>query len=299
VFGSQHSGKTNVCELLAQQWQRVGSTELREMYFVAGRSDALWDALAMARRSDQSGRLNSCKTLWIFDDLDVAMSGLSPEHAAAAANEFVRLVQDRPDSDLVVATGSRLPAQLATQLAGVANRLYLRAANKDQHVNWGLPLVTYRADAPAGRAIFRGLETQVAHSERQQPRFVSACASIPTDELLAVVTSRHDEWRGGVFFNHEQWRVQLVNEVPLPNQSAFSGRTVVLGEPEDWIGNPMTVTQLRSTATFLFDRTSPAEVRQITRRSALPPPVFEPDQALLWRKGGGFRRLRLARHPKQ
>lgn len=299
VFGSQGSGKTMVCELLAQQWGAAREDDSHETRFIDGDPGRLWDALERFRHASQDAQHADSHTLWIFDDLDVAVSQLSAEHALAAAAEIARLVHTHPADHLVVLTLSRMPPQLASNLAGVSNRLYLRAANKEQHVSWGLPVKTFNVHAPAGRAEFRGLETQISVARAHSPRFTTPREALPVDELVAVVTVRRELWLAGAFSGTAYWQMQSLEDRDIQPPSDAEGAIALVGEPEDWMGNPLFAERYRGMATFLFDRVSAAEIRQITRRTELPPPVFESDEALLWRKGAGFRRVRLKRHPER
>lgn len=289
VFGSQGSGKTALCELVAKQWTKRA---LHDVRFAEGRPDRVWDMLENARDLLGAVRTPGTSRLWIFDDLDVAYSRMSAEHAQAASNTLSQMLQDRGPDDCVLISLSRIPTPLAPVLSGHPNRIYLAAAHREQHVGWGLPLRTFVPNAPPGRAHYHGLETQIGYTSYRQPRYGGLVENLPADRAVAIVTTRREFWRqsltaGGV-------AVHMLGQ----EQSEKSELTTIVGEPEDWLANPALTRECRTNSEFIFDRVSVAELRQITRRSTLPPPVIDPNEALIWASGGEFRRVRLVRHPE-
>lgn len=288
VFGSQGSGKTTLCELVAKQWTQHALSEVR---FADGRPDQVWDMLENARELLGMSRPQGASRLWVFDDLDVAFSRMSAEHAQAASNTLSQILLECTPSDYVIISLSRVPAPLSPVLSGHPNRIYLRAAHREQHVGWGLPLRTFAPNAPRGRAHYHGLETQIGYTSDRQPRYRGLVEALSAERAGAVVTTRREFWRQSLTGGGAP--VQMLGQ----EQSEQSELTTIVGEPEDWLANPTLTRQCRTTTQFIFDRVSIAEVRQITRRATLPPPIIDPNEALIWASGGEFRRVRLVRHP--
>lgn len=299
VLGSQRSGKTQLCETFAQQWSAQQDRSPTGVVFLEGDGALLWDVLFSSRhRNARAGDRSS--TLWLFDDLDVAVSQLGAEHAQAVAHEFGRFLQSRPSGDLVVATLGRLPALFAQTFTATSHRFHLAAANKEQHIAWGLPSASYRPKVPSGRGWYQGFETQIALSDSTAPRTGHEVGEMSPTKLRAVVSSRREFWREVT--SHESGGAQLIvlDSFSASARDLVDGGEehprVILGCVDDWSNHAALLQQCRAQAEFVFDQVSPAEIRQITRQAKLPPPVVHPDELLVWRQGEEFNRVRRVHH---
>jgi len=299
VLGCSQSGKTNTADLIAEQW--IEQDQEHEVRFIPGSAEIVWQQLAEALDRIDSDAASSPPTLWIFDDLDAAIDQMSGDHSSHVGHLLNRVVRELPKQHGIVFTLARLPSQLSAALLTTSHRVMLRAAHKEQHVMWGLSSNTYSAKTPPGRAHYGDLTIQVGYAGSMVTRQQLAVEPLPADELLAVVSSRTRFWQR---HTSARWpEVECVRIGELESSSRVteisgeqSSRPVYIGDVDEWLSNPSLANHLRLNATWIFDGCSALELRQIIRKSTVPPPVIRSDAVVTWRHQEGFKTAKLAHH---
>lgn len=300
VLGGRGAGKTNLCELIASQWNsgdaqvtigRHGTARTERIRFSDADPERAWDQLHALLEALDMPDADETARLWVFDDIDRAVQRLSPEHASAIVAMMSRALREVSSRDALVLTMNRIPAQFSSMLNGFGNRLFLRASTQEDHVLWGLTAKSYHRSAPAGRALYRDLPVQLALTQSVAKRSPVECLELPDLAVLAVMTSRPGMWQAlGEQMIPDAVLINIGKDEPKVPEAS---RIIIVGDSEDWLLNASIMLQLRNQAGWIFDKCSTAEIKQVVRKATLPPPTIQPNTALFWNSEAGFRRVRL------
>jgi S-DNA-T family DNA segregation ATPase FtsK/SpoIIIE len=301
VLGARASGKTNTADLIASQW--LQRSPHHTVWFADGNAELVWEQLNRALTELEGETTQASPTLWVFDDVDSAIEHLSPEHASQAVHLLSRMVRELPNQHNIILTLTRIPGQLSAMLSTLTSRVLLRAANREQHIVWGLPPSTFSPSVPAGRATFGDVTVQIAQAASAVKRTTLRDEPLPDHPVLAVITPRARFWRQRAARSWPDAEFISLAEGGVDSAAARqiihgSVKVVCVGDGDDWLGNSSLSTELRHRALWVFDGCTHTEIRQIIRKSTLPPPLMRANTALTWQSQDGFRRVRLARHPE-
>lgn len=291
VLGAAGSGKSQFLALLLAQ----GAVA------VAGGIEGLWDAVA---GSVEKVRLATAEPVTLLiDDLDALVSRLGDDHEPAFVDLLVELLRTGSAAGVtVVVAARRVPARLQTIAASCDSRLVLRQQNRQEHLLAGGDPTLFDGNAPAGRGEWHGAALQVAfasHNELVESRPGGPPpVFMPTGPTL-VVTPRAKEFA----VRYPDCLAVVVRAGDRGGPAAdelgvhpADRPTLFVADPDAWQANWQLLSELRSTATMIFDRCSVADFRAITGNRQLPPPI-EPGSSSAWlfQPGGSPRRVRFAR----
>lgn len=299
ILGSARSGKSALIASLSAQC----SVAVRENTVItsAGRADEVWDALTALQRARAICE-DSPPAVWLFDDLDAAWEQFGAEHAAQAAELLRTLIRRPPSGHALVFAMQRLPAALSQLFQPVEHRLFFRAASREQHLGWGLPLVSYSPTSPPGRGMFRGHaihgwlhpSSAVQPSTERVERWVEELPSALVTESFALLSARNpDTLRSSAWLQlSEVWQQGSISALARLSASPMPSR--VAGTIEEWSALLRHAPALRTGFSWLFEPSSPSEIRHIVGRAWTAPPVNTVDTLLAWHHERGFRRVTLA-----
>ncbi|PJJ72703.1 S-DNA-T family DNA segregation ATPase FtsK/SpoIIIE [Diaminobutyricimonas aerilata] len=245
----------------------------------AARLAQVWDALDDA----EEAFAGAVPALLLLDDLDAVLHAAGDEYATVMLDRLVRLLREGPAGGVRAAmTVARASGRLAHVLAACRTRLLLRIDDRQEHLMAGGSADNWGPRLPPGGAHLDGRRLQVAlpHRLPAADEHVRAVRVHPGREGLVVVSARPREliarWRDA----GPALRIADVAAHDRPQLEVGSGAapTVLVGDPDVWQGHWNAVTELGRRLPVLFDGCTVAELRTLTRRRELPPPL-PPDVA--------------------
>lgn len=291
VLGARGSGKTNLCELMAQQMSNKLDKKTR-VDFASADPAAQFDQVSRIQSRIQLGisapdaPVNdpSEAVLWLLDDLDLLLNSVSLEQQHSILQVLNQAVRLLPASDAIVCTASKLTSGV-TQLASLSGlRLHFRASSKEEHLAWGLPAAQFGRKSTPGRAIFDGNFVQIARCEDRATR---RSASVENwNDVVARQRKRFDKSPIIVLTSRPSyWREHQVSQTPED--------ALLVIEPEDVFVHPEKPMTLLRSSDWIFDALLPGEAQQITRGRHPQPVISSPHHVLAWRHDRGFWRVTL------
>lgn len=292
VLGARRSGKSNLCDLVAEQWNATFGEDSTRV--VGNSPDSLWDALHDAFAG---GGADARPRLWVFDDFDAAFAQLAPEQALQIATWLNHGLTNTDGVNGLLFTAQKVPSMLASVFSGSCARVFLKAATKEQHMAWGLPASSFSSRLSAGRGYLNETTLQVARAQQRAVRVRVKLSEIPMGETIAVVTPHPERTREQLTrlwpsSTCERLGDECPNTVDL-TQTESHERRMVLGTADEWMHKIM---RGLAPSSWMFTACTPGEIKQLTRTSDPPPPCQTADTALLWQKSAGFSRVTLERH---
>lgn len=221
VLGGPQSGKSNVIDHLA--------TQLPAARVIPKDPEAAWDALAEI--------ITDPPEVVLCDDLDV-MLATWPEpwqgEAAARWEGFVR--RAGYTGTTIVATGQRLLGPTARIAELLPRRALLRLASRTDHIASGGQNADFQPNAPTGRAVLDGLQTQFVLT---QPRAAMASAPppaawAPPAHLVCGLVMRTGGDRFQRVRSHLGREVLDLADLEAGTDVQALVGVVLVGEPEQW-----------------------------------------------------------------
>ncbi|MBB5640223.1 FtsK/SpoIIIE domain-containing protein [Cryobacterium roopkundense] len=289
VVGGARSGKSTLLQSLA--------TDTR-CTLIPADVEGTWDALARAcRRLESVGPVvgdpvPAQPRVLLLDDLDAVCARWDPEHRMDALDMLTTLLRDGPAAQLfVVVCVQRLVGALQHLTATCENVLILRVPNAAEHQAAGGTAAQFDATLPPGGGRWRGLRVQLlcpdvraAVPTRQAP---PAAGPEPLHPLLVVTRASAGaaaRWRSAGGGNNQI--VDLTGKPVLSGGerlevTAGGGAVIVLGDAEAWQTQWAVLAALRTRATLVFEGSSLADFRVVSRRRELPPPLA-PGRGHVW-----------------
>lgn len=299
LLGAARTGKSNGLRLLAQ------SQSACRVLLVPRGIEGAWDTLTeMANRARSGGA--AVATLLLIDDLDSLLARIPTEYTS----EFLAAVQ------LLARDGGRVGIQLAaairrtTGLAGILplfeQTIMLRMASREEHVLAGGEAARWDAALPPGGGIHRGHRVHLALADDPgaAPEPEPAAVRFLPGRTYVLVSA----WPGrrvrqlrvhadsvcviDIGEELDRAREHTDRETPggpIAERAPGSGAlrlgearaTVLVGDVEQWQTHSVMLGRLRRENTLVFDGSSLAEFRMITRSRQLPPPL-EPNASRVW-----------------
>ncbi|MGK3953577.1 FtsK/SpoIIIE domain-containing protein [Microbacterium sp. I2] len=276
VLGGAGSGVTNALELLAAQAPR-GVVRLPHD------AEGLWDAVAgLAERMPEPGGVI------IVDDLDALATRLPAEYAQFVVERLERIVRRAGDAGVLVAAGAHRLTGAVSRIADlVPRRLLLPYANRTDHAAAGGDPGLFDPDAPAGRGRWAGLTVQVAIAAQQPVVATSRPAPWhPSGPLTGFVARRSPAAREAL----AAWEQRGARLVEVDRYAAdpgvAEGRTVLVGEPDEWQRHWRLLADLRGDHDLVVDTSCASELRVLIGVRELPP-YCEPGAGRAWLVSAG------------
>ncbi len=290
ILGAPGSGKTVALSAIAAaaavQWLPAGVAQA-------------WDTVAKLENS-VGGRL------LLADDLDSLLARFPADHRAEFIDRFARLLRDGPGRGIRLVIAAQRPTADIQSLASLApSRLFLRHSSRQDLVLAGGDGSKFADGLPPGAGLWCGNRVQVASVPASTPPPVPPRETeLSPTRPLAIVSTRSGALAASLRANgrangsvHE-----LSGSVAAPGELVVSGgggRSIVVGDPDEWQSRWGAIAALRQVADVLFDGCSVAEFRALTRSRELPPPLggmgTPGGDGLCWRldEHGGASRARL------
>ena len=295
VVGARGSGKTTALATLACQ--------LPAAIVVDGRSPAGIEQLC-----DGIERASAEDAVLIVDDLDVLVGRLAAEQSDLVVDLLVGALRDLP-ARFVLTMGSPVSSRLRSVLARIACTLVLRCASRDEHVLLGGESRDFDERLSPGAGRWDGMVLQVAQSRSGAPlrSALSATSAPPLHHVAGaqlLITSRPAA-RAAQLAGAEV-RIVADSGYPIrdrpdsaqhgpgqrglgqhglaqqgPGQPDLGPDVLTIVDSASWLSNPALWRALNE-GPVLIDACSFGEFRQLSRRSAPPPPLADlPDRAWL------------------
>ncbi|RJT90670.1 hypothetical protein D6T64_03355 [Cryobacterium melibiosiphilum] len=326
VVGDAGSGKSSLLATLAGQGGVTSRTELVRAD-IEHLWDALVAATSLietgplaepisetsAERSAEARARDRRLLLMLLDDVDSVYARWSGEHQQAALDMLTGLLRDGPGQGLFVAlTAQRLYGGLRGVSAHCRSRLLLSVRDRDDYREAGGLADVFSDTLPPGGGYWQGLRVQLLAAAAGNAQALPGCGApaSPVDPApildlermlrhapLVVVSGAPARTIAGLrrSVGPEVRLVDLVGTSELGTgasrlevRDATAG-TVIVGDADGWQAQWALLAALRGRATLIFDGCSLADLRQITHRRDLPPPllagrsrvwVLSPDGAL-------------------
>lgn len=270
VLGSPGSGKSSALRSIAHQAPSV--------LLIPSDAEQGWDAIALAERAAPG-------TDVIADDLDLLLSRLGGDYAAAARDRLERLAREARSRQIRLTFSAQRATGAVSRIAeAIPRRLLLAHANRADYLAAGGRAGDF-ARQPAGRGHLDDTLTQVLWSpESSGPpsRSVSDTRSpgqpldvalqqapwYPSDEPAALVAPDGPRTRAVL----EQWAARGVVARRLDDPHADGQRAHVMwGPPDLWLAQWRALADARGGALLVIDVACAQHYRAITGDVTLPP----------------------------
>lgn len=289
VVGGAGAGKSTALRTLAAQVPEASRL------WIGPDPERAWDALA-------SGAPPEPGTVVFVDDLDALAGRLSGDYARVAAEELERWIRGAGDLSIrVFASAHRLTGAAARLADLFPRRLVLATASRADHVAAGGDSQDFVADLAAGRGTLDRRAVQVATTDAAAgPPFGSSSTVWDPPAGVSGYAVRHPP--EGLFERWERTGVRIrgvdgAGDVAEPEPG---GRVVVIGDPEQWMGHPRLLAQVRNLHVLVVDLSCSADYRLLTGDRE-PPPYAAAGRGRAWecRAGRRVRRVTLAGAPRE
>jgi S-DNA-T family DNA segregation ATPase FtsK/SpoIIIE len=276
VLGGAGSGVTNALDLMAAQAQR-GVVRLPQD------PEGLWDAVAaLAERMPAPG------TVIVVDDFDALATRLPSEYAQLVVERLEMIVRRAGDTGVLVAVGAhRLTGGVSRIADLVPRRLLLPYANRTDHAAAGGEPGLFDPDAPAGRGRWAGLTVQVALAPERPVVSVSRPVPWhPSGPLTGFVARRSPAAREALAAWEQRGARLIEVDRYATDPGATEGRTVLVGEPDEWQRHWRLLADLRGDHDLVVDTSCASELRVLVGVRELPP-FCEPGAGRAWLVSAG------------
>ncbi|WP_181064237.1 FtsK/SpoIIIE domain-containing protein [Pseudoclavibacter sp. AY1F1] len=316
VIGGPRTGKSACLAVLVEAARAAGGPEVGRATVLDSNVERAWDQLF-------AEDLQARRGLLVIDDVDALLAGIDEPHRTAVTDQLVRLIRKSASaSPALVLSLTRVSGATAPLVAAVAQTLRLVGGDRASFVMAGGEGSEHRADAPPGRAVWRGLSCQVARARQELPALssaVHASSSVPAPapqpveglnekasgmgrELLVVARGRASirhllEARSFQCVDLAHWRTGIASATSeeAGEQRDPAGRRAVVGDLESWQSQFGALSRLSTDHRVLLSGVTPGEHRAIFRGDPLPPLTTDPSRSAILRDcEGGMTRVRWA-----
>ncbi|QYF74062.1 FtsK/SpoIIIE domain-containing protein [Cryobacterium sp. PAMC25264] len=307
VVGGARTGKSTLLAALTEQAPcavRLVPADVEGTWDALVWARAELDGVVQTDRATGAHRQESApeSRLLLIDDLDAVLARWGDEHRAAAVDLVTGLLRDGGPSGLrLVITVQRLTGALQVLPALCQSRLVLRLPGVHEHQAAGEPAASYDATLPAGGGRWRGGRIQLPQPEpagdgaaspvRRHDGVPSASAVMSTSDaagpagvwaVLLVVAGSVARSAAAFQADGQAGSRHVVELAAGPVTGTPGGRievstvaagTVLVADADTWQANWSLLAGLRGAAPLVFDGTTLADYRLLTRRRDLPPPL--------------------------
>ncbi|PPG39377.1 hypothetical protein C5C17_11295 [Pseudoclavibacter sp. RFBA6] len=299
VIGGPRTGKTGCLTALMESARSEPDSVVGWVTVLAGDPEPAWDQLIAADHAAGPGLL-------LVDDIDALLTGVEEPHRTAMTERLVRLIKASASCSPAVAFSlSRVTGGTAAIVASAAQTLRLVGGDRSAYVMAGGQSSEHDADAPAGRAVWRGRACQVAQASQPIGNRARDAedATDPLDlihgesdrELLVV--ARHPatmrrilEARGFVCTDLADWSAVTSATRGHPERSGSEPGSVqraVIADLEAWQGRFGILSRLSAEHRVLLSGVTPAEHRSLLRGDPLPPLIVDASRSAVLRHSRG------------
>ncbi|NYF13395.1 S-DNA-T family DNA segregation ATPase FtsK/SpoIIIE [Pseudoclavibacter sp. JAI123] len=299
VIGGPRTGKTGCLTVLVEASGERSDSAVGRITVLSSDPESAWDQLCAADLASSPGLL-------VVDDIDALLAGVEEPHRTAMTEHLVRLIKASASCSPAVAFSlSRVTGGTAALVASAAQTLRLVGGDRSAYVMAGGQASEHDADAPAGRAVWRGRACQVAQASRpisNRDRDAEAATDRlapvhgETDRELLVVARqpatmrRLLEARGFVCTDLADWCAATTVTRGHPERGGSEPRSVqraVIGDVETWQGRFGVLARLSAEHRVLLSGVTPGEHRSLLRGDPLPPLVVDASRSAVLRHGRG------------
>lgn len=302
VIGGPRTGKSACLAVLVEAARAAVSLVARRVVVLDSDVESAWDQLFADDLTAQPGLL-------VIDDIDVLLAGIEEPHRTAVIEKLERLVRHSASaSPALVFSLSRVTGGTAPLVSATAQTLRLVGGDRAGFVMAGGEARDHRAGAPPGRAVWRGLECQVARATEELRRTGSGLVAFPDlpapspaddrnelgNELLVVARQRTAlrrvlEGRGFECIELADWRAEAssLSGVRAGEKPHSARPRAVIGDPEGWQSQFGALSRLSTEHHVLLSGVTPGEHRAFFRGDPLPPLTTDSSRSAVLRDTEG------------
>jgi DNA segregation ATPase FtsK/SpoIIIE, S-DNA-T family len=283
VVGGAGSGVTNTIDLVAAQAHAA-------LERVPADAEGMWDAVArLAETMPASG------AVIVVDDLDALTVRLPPEYGQVVLERLEGVVRRAGDQGVRVVVGAHRMTGAVSRVADLLpHRLLLRYANRSDHTAAGGDPSSFDREARPGRGSWDGVSVQVALApQRTHPETDRQPPWHPVARLTGFVARRSPAAREATsVWSSTGARIVDLDGYAADPSVAAGGRTVIVGEPDDWQRHWRLLSDVRGDHDLVVDLSCASELRVLTGvREA--PPYCEPGRRRAWLVAAGSAPVRI------
>lgn len=311
VVGAEGSGVSTLVAALCAQSSPARPVE-RLPVGLEGAWDRIHELAADTGRPSHASRPPGTEELRvvIVDGLDALLAAYEEEHRLAFVETLGRCLRAGAGGGIrFVLTARTIPSELGRLRSLLGSTLLLRTASREDHVAAGGEPRGHDPAAPPGRARWHGREVQIVRDPegagaRPERRGDPHRVAVEPGRILLVVAAAPTRLADELRTCHPQAHLVRigVDEIDLPGSpqlaepAADAGEPplVLIADPEGWQAQWPLLSRMKGRATMVFDGCSLAEVRSITRKRELPPPLDGEGRVWLLEPEGRMRRGRWA-----
>lgn len=293
TLGAHRSGKTG---FLAALESAAAVDTLR----VPADLEGAWDAMVAVLERVRSG--SQGELLLLVDDLDVVVGRFDAEYQQAFLETVLAVLREgRALGVHCVFTARQVSTGLHALAAACEARLLLRLADAQEHVAAGGERSAFEPALPAGGGHWRGHRLQIVSALSPGSPTV-----VPTEQLdlarhrVTAIVSTAPAALAARF--EDDSRLERLEPAGRQGRAEHgvtaSGRSLPIGDPDDWQSHLALLAAARAEGAVLFHGCAPADLRALTGRRMLPPPLATAESCWLLEPGGIVSRVRLPQAPR-
>lgn len=246
ILGAAGSGRSGAMDAIAQL---SGTAVIRDV-------EALWDAVM-----SDTGSL-------VIDDLDLLVQSTPMPWQQVLADTLAQRLRRSPAAgDLVALSAARLTGPLQALAALAGDTVQLRGLGD------GTPSMIGGEALGPGAGWWRGVRVQLGKADARAPGRAARFAELALTPGLAVVTDDQDET--ALLLSRRGYHVAPPG---VPTTEAMTAR---IADAATWLREWAALQQAVGHGSLLVVGGTPAELRALTGRSALPPVLDGSDRAWL------------------
>jgi S-DNA-T family DNA segregation ATPase FtsK/SpoIIIE len=200
-----------------------------------------------------------------------------------------------------VFTARQVTTGLHALAAACEARLLLRLADAQEHVAAGGERSAFEPALPAGGGHWRGHRLQIVSAPSPGSPTV-----VPTEQLdlarhrVTAIVSTAPAALAARF--EDDSRLERLEPAGRQGRAEHgvtaSGRSLPIGDPDDWQSHLALLAAAKAEGAVLFHGCAPADLRALTGRRILPPPLATAESCWLLEPGGIVSRVRLPQAPR-
>lgn len=259
LVGGSRSGKSTTLAVILEQ--------APDAVVVPRDPEGAWNLICGEAGSVRADSVVLC------DDIDLLTAQFSPEQASVWVAAWERQIRSAAEAGgIVVLAATRLTAGVARLIDLLPLRALLATANRAEHLALGGSGETWQAERAPGRAIIRGLETQLAFVAtsllRVRDHGRGAAAWQPRHTVHAIVAPAAARVTASLKRSYPQHTIATLAEF-IPGTTPEP--CIVVGDADSWLRQPALWQHVRTTGSVLLPATQPSLLRTLGGSSAVPP----------------------------
>ncbi|TDN88538.1 FtsK/SpoIIIE domain-containing protein [Microbacterium sp. BK668] len=274
VVGSAGTGKTTALRTIAAQ--------ARDAIVIPPDPERAWDLVgALTEEPPARG------TVIVIDDLDALAVRFPHEYGLELCERLERLARGAGDhGHLMVASAQRLAGASLRIADLLPRRVVLGASSRAEYLALGGESAHFSHDQPRGRARIDGRAVQIAQAPPvAEPSEPEQRAWRPVEGITGFAARRSAAARAMLgAWESEGAHIMTVGQAAalgLPQLAGRAGRTVIVGDGEDWQRQWQLLSAVRDEHRLVIDPSVSPDFRALSADRALPP-YCAPGRARAW-----------------